>query len=431
MLDNIIEVIQKEVNAKFGIFCLNSFINRCSIKMLSEFTSKNNIKCDENSNSKIDCLRRIALHCYKEYHNKFEMKEKYSNSLDYIGSIITSDMIFEDLMIDFDFLSKQELIDVFANYCADLGISVFDASNTRDYNLDLYLTRKTPRLRTEAVVVRTGSELDSDCYHQDLKRLESAGKIASWTVYVITPIGAQKVNLNKIIKDMEELKIWLYVIDPVREKIMGITRGKKAKTYDPDLRDQYIKSLPIDSIRSPSQVIKISKYNFSESDSYNSSNFTTFSLVPEEDFNILSKGKIIAIKPKYREIFRNIIIISIDSGVPILSYTSEVNPMDDGLLSGFLTAMDNFVSEIGGSDNILEDINYKGVYIQAAYGKLVKIALFLSKPSDQILKERLAFFIRHFEEKNKMKIEKFIKSGEASLFDSKEFKKHLEKILLI
>ena len=53
--------------------------------------------------------------------------------------------------------------------------------------------------------------------------------------------------------------------------------------------------------------------------------------------------------------------------------------LDPTLISGFLSAMDSFVSEIGGTTS-MNEINYKGFYVHAAYGQYIKLALFLSKP---------------------------------------------------
>jgi len=92
--------------------------------------------------------------------------------------------------------------------------------------------------------------------------------------------------------------------------------------------------------------------------------------------------------------------------------------------------MDNFVSEIGGSAS-LKEINYKGVFIHAAYGENVKMALFLSQPSDQILKDLLAYFLEQFEDNFRNEIEIFKQSGDTSLFDTSKISKMAKDILSI
>jgi len=121
--------------------------------------------------------------------------------------------------------------------------------------------------------------------------------------------------------------------------------------------------------------------------------------------------------PKYAEMFRDLIIMELNSGIPIISYASD-NFKELALASGFLAAMDSFITQIGGSK--LEEINYKGFYIQAAYGKSTKLACFLSIPADKSLKERLKQLIGLFEERYEDKIEKFKLSGNTKLFDSRE-----------
>jgi len=76
------------------------------------------------------------------------------------------------------------------------------------------------------------------------------------------------------------------------------------------------------------------------------------------------------------------------SGLTMFAYSSETEKVEGDLVASFLTAMDSFVSEIGGE--ALNDINYKGLVVQGVYGEKSKIALFLSDPADQILKERLS-----------------------------------------
>ena len=121
--------------------------------------------------------------------------------------------------------------------------------------------------------------------------------------------------------------------------------------------------------------------------------------------------------PKYADVFKNLIIMELTSGTPIISYESDTFK-ESALASSFLAAMDTFVSKIGGSK--MEEINYKGFYVQAAYGKFTKLACFLSTPADKSLKERLKHLIGLFEERYEEKIEKFKLTGDTNLFDTHE-----------
>lgn len=409
------EDIQKQIKGKLGIICLNCLIMKSNFDELDAFASRNNILFENKSKTKQNYIEQISKYFYREFFIKKEAQEKYSSSIEFMGASLLQDKTIKEHSKEFDFFSKKELSDKFSDFCADLEISVFDSSRIEDYSLDLYLTRRTPILRTEAVIIRTGFEITLEKYQEILKILASAGEIASWTVFVTTPIGAYNIGLNKLIEDMENLKTWLYIIDPVHRTIRGITKGKKAKNYDNSFRDAYIEKIPRQPIRAPSQVKKISEYHFSESESYNSDNFVLYGIISEEDLKTLSKIPQETIK--YKDLFRNFLIIDIQSGIPIFSYSSNDKAVDEVLISGFLNAMDGFISEIGGAATSMKDINYKGFYVQATYGNLIKTALFLSEPASQILIERMEYFVKQFERNYEQQIKEFLKDGDVSFFE--------------
>jgi hypothetical protein len=153
-----------------------------------------------------------------------------------------------------------------------------------------------------------------------------------------------------------------------------------------------------------------------------------FGILTEEEHKKILERHITA--KKYKDIFRSLLIIDILSGLSFFSYSSEIEPIDDILVSGFLSAMDSFVSEIGGSTS-LKEINYKGFFIHAAYGEKVKMALFLSQPADQILKDFLAYFLEQFEINFKNEIDLFKQSGDTSVFDKAKITKRARNFLSI
>ena len=103
-----------------------------------------------------------------------------------------------------------------------------------------------------------------------------------------------------------------------------------------------------------------------------------------------------SIEPKYRNIFRNLIVMMKTTGIPMISYVSKINPIDQFLTSSFLSAMDTFVAELSEIESRMTEINYKGFFVQSIYGNLIKVACFLSEPADQSLKERLVYFTKIF-----------------------------------
>lgn len=410
----ILDILQK---TPYGMICLNSLVEDLSDEELNQFAQKNQISDDKMIFSKIGFLLNLGAHFYVKYRESSSLQEMFPDALYYMGERMLSDEIFKNQLIKFDYISQKELMDVFADFCADLGISVFDARGISDYALDLYLTRRTPLLRTEAVLVRPGFQLNEENYQKTLKLLDNASEIASWNVFVTTPYAVYRIGLEKLIHDLKEINCWLYVVDPEHQRIMGVNKGKTSKDYDKDLRDAYMEQLPNKSMRSPSQVLDISTYSFSEKDSYDPSDFHTFELITEEEMENRPRPE--RKTAEYRNIFRKLLIIDQDTGINLLQYSNEQKSIDDNLISSFLTAMDNFVEELDGSKT-LQEINYKGFYIQAGYGTEIKVALFLSEPSDQILKERLEYFIRYFEKRFDEELTQFQETGKVNIIDKGE-----------
>jgi hypothetical protein len=427
--NEILETIMKDIEGKFGIICLNCLVVRSRFKELYDFMSRHDIPFPQGENlSKLEILDHISIFFYNQYQKSSTLKKQFKTPITYIGDFITTDEIIGDYLKRFDFISKQELIDAFADYCADYGISVYSTSDIKDNSIDLYLIKKKPFLRTEAVFVRTGAEMTEENYKNTFYLINEANKLAVWTVLVTTPRGVCKIGLERLKSDMENLNAWLYVIDPIHQKILGITKGKKSKVHNTDIRDEFIKKLPREPIRTPSQLANISQYSFKESESYNPKDFVMFELFPMEKLLLEDHAK--KIKPEFKDTFRNLMIIDKDSGLNIFSYSSENVSMEKELISGFLSAMDSFVSEIGGSAS-MNEINYKGFYVHAVYGQYIKLALFLSKPANQSLKERLAYFLNQFEEHYHDQILKFNKTGNTAVFDNYKIVELIKEILSV
>ncbi|MGV9172667.1 MAG: hypothetical protein ACOC44_11075 [Promethearchaeia archaeon] len=427
-LEKIYKKYIEESTENFGIICLNLIIHQCTLEDLQKFAEKHQITLHFKPESKWDYFKEFAYHSHIKLKRDRTLRKEYLNSLNYLGYMLIDDEKIRHYVESLDFFAKQELIDAFSDFCADLGISVYGLPEENEYDLDLYLIRRTPLLRTESTIVRTGAELSEEAYERSLEILENAAEIGTWLVYVTTPLGVARIGFDKIIEDMENLNAWLYVIQPYHKRILGITKGGKMKEYDTDIRDSFIERLPSEPIRAPSKVIEISKYQFDEGDSYKTKNFQMFEIVSEEQCDNLMGN--VAVEPKYRSIFRNFLLINQENGIPIISYSSPLEEIDDVLISGFLTAMDNFVSEVGGA-TALEEINYKGFFVQAAYGELVKVALFLNESADQILKERIDYFIKYFERKYREQIKRFNNTGNTSVFNNDRIIRDAKRILLI
>ena len=427
--EEFLSIIRSDSEGKKGIICLNCLIVRSRFKEIYGFMNRHNIPLpEENILSKLELLDHISIHFYKQYQKSPTLKKQFKSPIEYIGNFIITDEKLSDYLTRFDFISKQELIDAFADYCADYGISVFNTADIKDFSLDLYLIKKKPFLRTEAVFVRTGAEMTEENYKETFYQINEASKVAIWTVFVTTPRGVCNIGFERIKSDMTNLNVWMYVIDPIHQKILGVFKGKKSKTHDSSIRDKYIKKLPHEPIRTPSQLAKISEYHFKENESYNPKYFVMFELFPKE--KLIMEEHAVSVKPKYKDLFRTLLIIEKGSGLAMISHSSEEIPMDKELVSGFLSAMDSFVSEIGGTTS-MNEINYKGFYIHAVYGEYVKLALFLSRPASQSLKERLAYFLNHFEEHYHDQVLNFKEIGNTAIFDKERIIELIKEILSV
>jgi len=426
-IENIIDYIRSSDKRKIGLICLNCIFNWCKIDELENFIDKYQIKLPEKSTlTRLEYIKFICLNFVKKFNDYSEIRNSYKDPLSLLGRLVISDNIFQKYIKKLDYIAKQDLINVFSDFCADLGIIVYKTSNTSiKSSIDLYLTKKKPFLRTESVFLRTGYNLNEEVYDNTLSLIKGASEVSIWTVFVTTPIGVLKIGIEKLISDMKKLNCWLYVVDPGRKEIFGIVKGRKNEKYDVKLRDRLIKELPREPIRVPSRVLKISKFKFSESKSYNPQDFGLFEIMTDLEHNklILKEDE----PPKYAKSFRDFIIIDRLSGIPIISYASE-DFKDQTLTSGFLSAMDSFVAEMSGSAS-MKDISYKGFYVQASYGDFVKIACFLSEPADESLRERLDYFISYFEKTYKKEILKFVERGASAQFNKQEILDLIKEIL--
>jgi hypothetical protein len=357
----------------------------------------------------------------------------YTDPVEFIGDKISKDPLFEMGLHKHDLIAKHELIDVFADFCADIGIITFemDPKNPLHANMDLFLTKRVPLLKTEAVFVRTGHELENGGYNQDLfDSITEASKTAIWTVFVTSSYGAYVVGLDKLIKDMEKLNVWLYVVDPLHKNVYGITKGKK-NNNDETLKQEVESNLPAQPIRAPSQLGKLSKYDFSERESYNSKRFSTFTILKSDIYGMYYEKA----EPdhKFRDIFRSMLIIEPDSGLNVFSMSNEEQKVDDVVVSGFLSAIDSFAYEIGTKQEGVrqKEINYQGFIVEIISGDLLNVAIFLTKPANEILKERMSHFIFQFEKQFSDSIAEYKRTGNVAVFPENRIKELARDLLSI
>ncbi len=414
--ETIVSRLKEISKSKYGLISINYILINCRMEDLLTFIRNYGISLpDKVFITRYEYIIMIALHLTEMYYTT-DIQKKYEDPLEYIGYAILNEDIFTKYLINIDFIVKQDLIDTFADLYADLGVTVYNTStDSITPKMDMYSVRKKSTLRTESIFAMTGFDMNGKSYSETKSLIEKANSVANGSIFVTTPIGVLKIGLSKLLRDMNILNCKLYVIDPSRKIIYGLTKNKKSEAQNQELKEKLIRKLPRAPMRAPSHVFELSDYYFNESNSYDPLDFRLFDIYGNLEHNrmlIKEEGD-----PRYAEVFRDLIIMEITSGTPIISYASD-NFKELALASGFLAAMDSFVTQIGGSE--MEEINYKGFYVQAAYGKSTKLACFLSIPADKSLKERLKHLIGLFEERYEDEIEKFKISGNTELFNSRE-----------
>jgi hypothetical protein len=433
-LAGLVSDIHKKTPTKFGVLCINCILHNSPVESMITFLKKYNIYLPESTlNVRSELVYYIYYHFFAEYQKDQIIQQMYTDPVDYIGDQIAKDPLFQEGLKKHDYIAKHELINVFADYCADLGIITFELDSTKEFSsgIDLFLTKRVPLLKTETVFVRTGHELENGGYSQDLlDKIENASKKAIWTVFVTSSYGAYVVGLDRLIKDMERLNVWLYVIDPLHKNVYGITKGKKNNT-DETLKSILEANLPAQPIRAPSQLGKISKYEFSERDSYNSKRFSTFSILKSDIYGMYYEKT--EVEHKFRDIFRSLLIIDPISGLNLFSLSNEEQKVDDVIVSGFLSAIDSFAYEIGSKEEGItqKEINYQGFIVEIISGAILNVAIFLTKPANQILKERMKHFIDQFEHQFSTEIAEYKETRNVAVFPENQIRKLAKEILSI
>ena len=429
-LDELVSAYNKNNKAQYGLISLDHILYRSSIEDLQKFVKKHGIILSESDlESKDSIILEILDFFLTKFSTDNDLKTKFCDPIDYLGKIIYEDLYLENCSMDFDFISKTELINVFAEYCADLGINVYRCDHIEGYDLDLYLTKKPKGIftTTESVIVRTGFELNKDNYDEMIGNLARSTLIAEWKLFVTTPIGAKNIGMERLIADMKRINTWLYIIDPVQKRVLGITKGKNSKARDSELRDRLIASLPQRPIRAGSQVIKISKYAFDERSAYKPKKIRMNYIDPivsRHDYWSTQKKE-----KKYRNNFQTLLIMSKESGINIFSYSENKSSSNEQLISGFLTAIDSFVQTLSGSTG-LQEISYKGFKICAEIGENIKIITILSESSDDIFRERLKYLRKQIESRFENQIKISLETGEKILENNEVINQRLKNLII-
>lgn len=420
------KTFEKLNDAKFGLICIPCLLNQLSSVELKEFIDLHQIPLLPTTQTRIGMIERIFTFYMSDPSLKSRLKELGASRLDLLGQDTCNFPNFTCDISEFDFITKTELQNIFGDYCADLGITVFKAPENNQYGLDLFLTKKDPLLKTETVFVSTASDIEAR-YKDIFFNLERTGEISDWQLLVTTPLAAYKIGLERLKNDMKKLGAWLYIVDPKQQQIFGVQKGPKSKRKTPEAEENFIRKLPSTPIRAPSQVVKLSKFKFSEKNSYKPKEISQFYIPTTNHPAPFQSGDA---HQKFRSIFRTFIIMTKESGLSLCSYASEVYKVEDVMISGFITAIDSFVQELSGSGN-LKEIDYQDFKITALVGNWVKIILITAESADEEFKERLAYYLNSVERIHLKELQTFIKTGNQSEVNQEGMIELAKKILLI
>ncbi|NMC04366.1 MAG: hypothetical protein GYA24_04100, partial [Candidatus Lokiarchaeota archaeon] len=107
-----------------------------------------------------------------------------------------------------------------------------------------------------------------------------------------------------------------------------------------------------------------------------------------------------------------LLVISKNGGVPMFSKSLAEVPIDESLVSGFLSAISSFGAEIstkmkGDLKGGLEELSYQQFKIILHEGQFVRVALLLLRRPSDTLKERLRGFTTEFEKRFRAQVENF------------------------
>lgn len=413
-------------DSKFGLICIPCLLNQFSVSELKEFMELNAISIPSNTQTKIGLIEQVLDAYSKQEVFKKRAKEINLSRIELLGHDLTH-FTGKTLEFDqFDFITEVELRNVFANFCADIGITVFKPVEGNEYGISLYLTKKDPILKTEAVFLATGKNIEKR-YKDFFFQLSQSAEISDWQLLVTTPLGALKLGLHRLKQDMKKLGVWLYIVDPAQVRIFGITKGPKSKQINLQMQEKFIHELPSQPIRAPNQAVKFSTFLFSEKESYKPADYSLFYIPTKNHPQPVERADT---SQKYRKIFQTLLLMTLESGISFCSYSSEEYKIEDIMISGFISAIDSFVQELSGSGG-LKQIDYQNFKITAVVGELCKIILITSESADEELQERLTFYLNRIESSFGAEIQNFSQTGNQSNVSSDDMIDLAKKILLI
>ncbi len=356
-----------------------------------------------NPDSEAEFEQELILEIYEAIQSKFattpEEQRPFENPIDYLWHFILVDHNMYRYFERFDFISKYEFRDIFADFCADYQINAYDLLTEDKYSWDLYLTKKTSNQRNAIAVLLRGFEA-AEKFQDAIENLKEATKYCTWIYLITTPLGVLNIGLDKLLSTAEEIGAWVYIVDPTRGIIYGLLKGKNSPNILTEREKELVNTLKF-PLRPLDPQKQYSKYFFDKSFRFKPHKFMLFGRNP-----YLYK----AIELDYIERDRNnlqyLLIFHKEKGVSLNFIEWVPESLDPDLVSGLISAMENFGNSFGEMKS-LQEIQYSGFTITFAEGESIKACLFLKEKPSPRLKELLKFAVNRWESLFRTEIEHF------------------------
>ncbi|MHA1270577.1 MAG: hypothetical protein ACTSPY_12365 [Candidatus Helarchaeota archaeon] len=110
-----------------------------------------------------------------------------------------------------------------------------------------------------------------------------------------------------------------------------------------------------------------------------------------------------------------LIIMNKESGIMLYQHNFIEVDIDADLVSGFLTAIQQFGSELKKESSIIKKIEYKGFEINIEDGNWVRTALIINGTSSKSIEEMLTSFVKLYENEYSRRLIKW--TGDVSIFE--------------
>ncbi|NVM31291.1 MAG: hypothetical protein HWN65_20805 [Candidatus Helarchaeota archaeon] len=415
-----IENSSKNLKGTIGFFDPFQLIENMSFKDVKYLLDKLN-RTDESN-----LIEELILKFYEgiqsRFNNSSELGNKFGNPINYLIDFLYSDPNFMQYFEKCDVISKHELMDIFADFCADKQINVHDLSTADRFPWDLYLSKKNATNKSGIAVFLRGHEI-LDNYQEAIEKLNSGAEYCNWIFFITTPLGVLEIGLDKLIQDMEEIGAWVYIVDRLRGIIYGLLKGddssKKMRKKENELKNNL--NFPLRRLDPQKQF---SKYIFDKKFQYKPKNYRIFG-VNEYFYRDLDLEFI----ERDRNNLQYLLFLHKTKGMSLNFVKWATKSLDPDLISGLISAIDSFGSTFKESKG-LQEIQYGGFNITFVEGKYIKACLFLKETPSPRLKELLVFAVTRWESLFEKEIKNFSGSLQPFTKKSPEADRLLNQIFL-